>query len=429
MLTIQPRLRIKQISTSELVPYAGNAKLHPEKQVAEIAESIEQFGFNDPVGIWHDPETGEPVIVEGHGRLLAAERLGIDKVPTISLDHLDDEARRAYVLVHNQTTMSSGFDIDLLQRELDKITGLDMSRFGFEPASVLEDLPEAIEEIPEAPEARTKPGDLWVMGEHRLLCGDSTEPEELARLMGGEQADLLLTDPPYGVAYEGKTAEALTIDNDSFGSDQELEDFLAAALTAAAAHLKAGGAFYTWFATRQTIEATNACIRAGLDVKQEIYWVKGNITLGRQDYQWQTEPCLYGWKDGAAHWFAPTRSEHNVVDALDDIAGMTKAELKDALTAILTGEGGIETDALRHDKPAANREHPTMKPVALFARLVRNSSRPGEVVFDPFGGLGTTLVACESLGRKARLMEIDPHYCDVIVARWEAVTGLTATRE
>lgn len=428
MLSIQPRLRVKQVPTDTLVPYAGNAKEHPEKQIAEICESIETFGFCDPIGVWHDLETGEPVIVEGHGRLLAAERLGMDKVPTISLDHLDDEARRAYVLVHNQTTMSSGFDLDMLQRELDKITGLDMSLFGFEPASVLEDIPETADDIPDVPEPRTQPGDLWAMGPHRLLCGDSTDPEALARLMDGTQADLLLTDPPYGVAYEGKTAEALTIDNDSFGSDQELEDFLAAALAAAAAHLKAGGAFYTWFATRQTMEATNACRRAGLDVKQEIYWVKGNITLGRQDYQWQTEPCLYGWKSGASHWFAPTRAEHNVVDALDEIAGMTKAELREALTAILSGEGGIETDALRHDKPAANREHPTMKPVSLFARLVRNSSRPGEVVLDPFGGSGTTLVACESLGRQARLMELDPHYCDVIVARWEAIAGREAER-
>lgn len=191
-------------------------------------------------------------------------------------------------------------------------------------------------------------------------------------------------------------------------------------------HMRDGAAFYIWFATRRTKELFEACGDAGLEVRQELYWIKQQFVLGRQDYQWQTEPCLYGWKDGAAHWFAPTRCETNVIEDRADLDRMSKADLVEMLRGILYG--GIETDALHEDRPMRSGEHPTMKPVSLFARLVRNSTQRGEVVLDPFAGSGTTAIACEQLGRRARLIELDPHYCDVIIQRWENLTGKTAQR-
>ena len=244
------------------------------------------------------------------------------------------------------------------------------------------------------------------------------------RCCGGGGADLLLTDPPYNVDYVGKTDDALTIENDNFESDAAFRVFIADSLLACKPHMRDGAAFYLWFATRRTRELFEACGDAGLEVKQELYWIKQHFTLGRQDYQWQTEPCLYGWKDGAAHWFAPTRCETNVIEDKADLVKMPKADLVKMLERILYGD--VQTDALRENRPMRNGEHPTMKPVSLFARLIRNSTQRGEVVLDPFGGSGTTVIACEQLGRKARCIELDPHYCDVIITRWEQLTGLAA---
>ena len=241
---------------------------------------------------------------------------------------------------------------------------------------------------------------------------------------GGVEVSLLLTDPPYNVDYEGCTKDRLTIANDRFDNDADFRNFIADALTACKPHMKAGAAFYIWFAAWRTIELFQACGDAGLDVRQELYWIKQTFALGHQDYQWQTEPCLYGWKEGAAHWFAPTRCEHNVIDDAVDPSKMKKADLVQMVRDFL--DNGVETDAIRADKPMRSAEHPTMKPVALFARLIRNSSRKGDCVLDVFGGSGTTLIACEQMGRKAYLMELDPRYCDVIIRRWEKLTGKQA---
>lgn len=433
-------LSIENLPTEYLVPYAGNAKIHTDEQVAQIARSIEEFGFNDPVGVWHDAE-GNPVIVEGHGRVLAAKALGLEELPTISLDHLSDEQRRAYVHIHNQTTLTSGFDLEALQRELDALPGFDWVAYGFELDEVLEELPEfAEEDVPGPPEDPvTKPGDVWLLGRHRLMCGDSTDPGQVARLMDGRQVDLLLTDPPYNVAYHQndssnwdpalakQRADRKVIQNDKFDDEASFQRFLEDALRAGLSVMRPGCPWYVWFAAMHAPAVFGALEEVGLPPKQELSWVKNHFTLGRSDYQWMHEVALYGWKGGATHYFAPTRAETTVIDDTVNLKKLSKPQLRQMLEEILSPDAA--TTVLRYDKPLVSAEHPTMKPVPLFARLVRNSSRRGDAVLDLFGGSGTTAVACEQMGRDAYLMELDPAYCDVIVARWEALTGRKAELE
>ena len=246
----------------------------------------------------------------------------------------------------------------------------------------------------EVKESICKPGDLWILGEHRLLCGDSTKPDDISRLMDGELADLWLTDPPYNVAYEGKTKDRLTIENDSKG-DSEFRDFLIACYAAANANMKGGAAFYIWHADIEGYNFRSACHEVGWKVRECLIWQKNTMVMGRQDYQWKHEPCLYGWKEGASHnWYSDRK----------------------------------QTTLLAFDRPTRNAEHPTMKPIPLFAYQMCNSTKPGDLVLDSFGGSGTTLIAAEQMRRRARLMELDPHYCDVIIARWEKFTGLKAER-
>lgn len=237
---------------------------------------------------------------------------------------------------------------------------------------------------------------------------------------------MILTDPPYNVAYVGKTADALTIENDRFGSGADFSGFLGSALGCAQRELRAGGAFYVFYASSQSQALMQALMQAGLTYRQVIVWVKNTLVLGHMDYQNQYEPCLYGWKDGDAHTFAPTRCETTVIEDRPDYRHMSKPELVRLVGELL--EPAVETDVLRCDKPAASAIHPTMKPVRLFARLIRNSSRPGDVVLDPFGGSGTTAIACEQMGRSSRLVELDPRYCDAILERWERMTGREAER-
>lgn len=436
-----PELHVTMTPIDELVPYAGNAKEHPEEQLEQLSKSISDYGFNDPVGVWHAPD-GSTVIVEGHGRVLAAQRLGLTELPTISLDHLSDEQRRQYVHVHNQTTLTSGFDLDILQADLAELGDFDWQAYGFELDEVLEELPEFEEEepVPMAPEEpRTKEGDLWVLGRHRLLCGDSTDPAQVARLMGDRRADLLLTDPPYNVAYHQNDSEGWdpklakqrpdrkSILNDKFDDEASFQRFIEDAMRAALLAMRPGATWYVWFAAMHGPAVFGALEEVGLPPKQELCWVKNHFTLGRSDYQWMHEPCLFGWKGGAPHYFAPTRSETTIIDDAKNLKKMSKAELRQTLEEILAPDAA--TTVLRFDKPVASVEHPTMKPVPLFARLIRNSSRRGDAVLDLFGGSGTTAVACEQMGRDAYLMELDPAYCDVIVARWERLTGQKARLE
>jgi site-specific DNA-methyltransferase (adenine-specific) len=238
-------------------------------------------------------------------------------------------------------------------------------------------------------ETKVKAGEVWQLGDHRLMCGDSTKAEDVAKLMNGEQADLWLTDPPYNVAYEGGTADKLTIKNDSM-KDDAFNKFLVDAFTAARDVLKEGSSFYIWYADVETFNFSSALRTVGLQLRQVLIWAKNGMILGRKDYHFKHEPCLYGWKDGAAHnWYADRK----------------------------------QTTVMEFDKPLHSTEHPTMKPVPLFAYQMENSSKEGDIVLDTFGGSGTTIIAAESLKRKARLMELDPHYCNVIIARWEKLTG------
>ncbi len=253
-----------------------------------------------------------------------------------------------------------------------------------------------------------------------MIVGDSTKEETIAQLCE-QEVDLLVTDPPYNLDYEGKTKARLKIENDNMQDDEFLE-FLVASFSAAKPHIKSGGAFYIWHAHSESKAFFTAAEKAGLEVRQPLVWVKSIFALGRQDYQWQHEPCLYGWKEGAAHYFIDDRKQSTVFeDARPDLSKMKKEEMRELLEKIYDDK--ISTTAIHEKKPSVSELHPTMKPVPLIGRLIKNSSRPGETVLDPFGGSGTTLVACEQLGRKCRMAELDPHYADVIIDRWQKLTG------
>ncbi|MDY6322534.1 MAG: DNA modification methylase [Succinivibrio sp.] len=325
-------------------------------------------------------------------------------MPCVELDGLTDAEKRAYILADNKLAEKSGWDLDQLKLEAVDLNDLhmDLTLAGFdddELAKLLEPDDEGAldeEEPPEPPaEPVTQPGDVWTMGDHRLVCGDSTSARDMALLMQGEAADLYLTDPPYNVSYEGGTKDALTIANDSM-TPEEFRKFLTGAFKTAGEVLNSGASFYIWHASRESVNFIETVQENLGEVRETLIWAKNQLVPGRQDYQWRHEPCLYGWKDGGPHKWYSDRSQ---------------------------------TTVLEFDKPQRNGEHPTMKPVELFAYQIKNSSKRGDIVLDSFGGSGTTLIACEQLGRKARLMELDPKYCDVIVRRWEKASGGQAVRQ
>lgn len=393
-------LKVVYRKVSDLIPYARNARTHSDEQVARIAASIKEFGWTNPILI--DCESG---IIAGHGRVLAARKLGLEKVPTIELSGMTDAQKRAYILADNKLALDAGWDEELLRLEFEELRGgvIDLELTGFsldEINDILgqDDLSTNVEEqeLPEPPiDPVTKLGDVWILGDNRLLCGDSTSPEDVSRLMGCDLADLWLTDPPYNVAYQGKTKDALTIQNDEM-DDESFRRFLVSAYSAADSVLKEGAAFYIWHADSEGFNFRGACRDVGWKVRECLVWVKNAFVMGRQDYQWKHEPCLYGWKEGASHnWYSDR----------------------------------CQTTVLEFARPNRNGEHPTMKPVELFRYLIANSTRKGQVVLDSFGGSGTTLIACENIGRKACLLELDPVYCDVIVKRWQNLTGQKAYRE
>ncbi len=284
---------------------------------------------------------------------------------------------------------------------------------------------ETLDEVPEYVETRCKVGDVWLMGPHRLMCGDSTITGDVTTLMGGEKADLLVTDPPYNVDYEG--SNGLKIANDKQG-DSQFFDFLKKAFTNANSALRSGAAFYIWHADSEGFRFRGAAEAAGWKVRQCIIWNKNSFVMGRQDYHWKHEPCLYGWTTGNSHYFVDDRSQSTVFeDAGLDVHKMKKAELEELVKKMLGDR--VSTTVINEDKPARNAEHPTMKPVRLLARLIRNSSRAEDTVLDLFGGSGSTLIACQQLNRRCLTMELDPHYCDVILTRWERLTGNTAVKK
>lgn len=281
------------------------------------------------------------------------------------------------------------------------------------------------EEAANAP-TRCNPGDVWLLGRHRLMCGDSTKEADVAKLMGGEQAHLLLTDPPYNVDYQGGTKDKMKIANDNM-DDVAFVQFLLAAFNCAVQAMRPGAAYYIWHADIKGFEFRTALKEAGLTLRETLIWVKNALVLGRQDYQWRHEPCLYGWKEGAAHYFTDNRSQSTVIeDAGVDYRKLKKDELLKIVLQLT--DVSVPNTVIYEDKPTKNDLHPTMKPVKLMARLIKNSSRQEELVLDLFGGSGSTLIACEQINRKCYTMEFDPKYCDAILARWEKLTGEEAER-
>jgi len=393
-----PADKVEQWPIEKLVPYAKNSRTHSEDQIAQLAASIKEWGFTSAILV--DEDGG---IIAGHGRVMAARKLGLASLPVMVAAGWSEAQKRAYVIADNKLALNAGWDNELLALELAELDGLgfDVELTGFSDEEIKALMPvevtEGLTDPDDAPAVQenpvTVPGDVWVMGKHRLLCGDSTSVDDLAKLTQGSLVDMWLTDPPYNVAYEGGTKEKLTIKNDSMGDDQ-FRQFLRDAYTAADTVMKPGAVFYIWHADSEGYNFRGAAKDAGWTVRQCLIWKKSSMVLGRQDYQWKHEPCLYGWKDGAGHLWAADRKQ---------------------------------TTILEFDKPARNGEHPTMKPVALFEYQLLNNTKGGDIVLDSFGGSGTTLIAAEKNGRTAMIMELDPRYCDVIVKRWQEFTGKQAT--
>ena len=378
-----------------LVPYARNARTHSDMQVAQIAASISEFGFNNPMLV--DTTNG---IIAGGGRLLGARRLGLTEVPVIVLDHLTEAQKRAYIIADNQLALNAGWDEDLLR---DEIAGLHQENFdvgliGFEDEELArllatQDAVEGLTDEDGVPELQQTAisllGDLWILGDHRLLVGDATHADAVAKLMSGTSADLVFTDPPYNVSYEGYTEDRLTIKGDRM-SNADFKEFLEATFRSYRSVVKPGASVYVCHSSSWQREFQNALESAGFEVRCQIIWAKNTFAWGFGRYKFQHEPMFY------CH-----------------IAGEKDCWYGDKTQSTLWEE----------KKPAANRIHPTAKPVELADRALLNSSKPADIVVDLFGGSGTTLIACERRGRRARLAEIDPQYADCIVRRFQEYTG------
>lgn len=414
-------MQIEKVKIADLLEYKNNAKEHPQWQIEQIVESIEKFGFNDPIAIDENN-----TIIEGHGRLYALQEMGAEEVECIRLSHLGENEKKAYILAHNKLTMNTEFDADLLAQELGEIEGIDMSSFGFLTDPLIEVVEDDFDDEAaiEQPEPIAKLGDVYQLGEHFLMCGDSTDFIAVKKLCGEALMDLLVTDPPYNVAYEGKTEDALTIENDNM-SDAKFREFLKDAFACADGVMRPGAAFYIWHADLEGFNFRGACRDIGWTVRQCLIWNKNQMALGRQDYQWKHEPCLYGWKDGAAHYFVDDRNLLTVLEEESELKKLSKAEL---INYILEIQEQTATTVINEVKPSRNGLHPTMKPLRLIERLVRNSSKKGENVLDLFNGSGSTLMVCEQLGRRYYGMELDPRYVDATIERWEEFTGKKAVK-
>ena len=418
-------MKIELLKVSDLKPYENNAKIHDEEQIAQIIESIKLCGFNDPIAVDENN-----MIIEGHGRLLALQEMGWTEVECIRLSHMTEEQKRAYIHIHNQLTMNTGFDLDILEQELRSIEGIDMGAFGFDmdfevdSDFTFDDGENAAAEATAAAakDPRAKKGQLWQLGRHRLMVGDSTKAADVKKLTGGALMDLCVTDPPYNVDYVGKTADALTIQNDSM-DDNAFYNFLLKFYTQMLRVLKPGGSYYIFHADSAGLTFRGALEEAGGPVKQNLIWVKNSMVLGRQDYQWKHEPILYGWKEGAGHYFVNDRCQTTVFENQVNPENLSREELVNLAGFLLAKMEALNSSVIHEKRPTRSDLHPTMKPVALCAKLIQNSSKRGENVIDFFGGSGSTLMACEETGRNCYALELDPKYADVIITRWEETTG------
>jgi DNA modification methylase len=397
-------IQIERWPLEQLIPYARNPRTHTEEQVAQIAASIAEFGFFNPVLVGADG-----VIIAGHARVMAARKLGMGEVPVIVLDHLSQAQRRALVIADNRLAQNAGWDEEMLRVELEALREDDfhLDLLGFEDAEIealLAQPDEAVtgntdeDAVPETLDAAvTVPGDVWILGDHRLLCGDATVMTDVEKVLAGGLADMVFSDPPYNVNYGATMKDKLRgkkrkIANDDLGDG--FESFLRDACTNILAVTK--GAIYICMSSSELHTLYRAFTEAGGHWSTFLIWAKNTFTMGRSDYQRQYEPILYGWKEGTDHYWCGARDQGDVWFI---------------------------------KKPLANDLHPTMKPVELVERAIRNSSKSRDTVFDPFAGSGSTLVACEKTGRQARLIELEPKYCDVIIRRFEEFSGKRAVLE
>lgn len=396
---MKTKLNMQERPLSQIYPaeYHPRVMLQPEdEEYQKIQHSIEEYGYVDPIII-----NSDGTIIGGHQRYNILLDLGYDTAHVVVVD-LDKNAEKALNVALNK--ISGEWDDEKLCGLLQNLdlSGYDFSMTGFTRSELDElqlklNIDEAVEDesfdidkaVKDCKNPVTKRGDLWILGGHRLMCGDARSQKDTEQLMGGMKAGLYLTDPPYNVGYVGKTKDALKIENDCM-SDESFRVFLYDAFTAAKQAMKAGAAFYIWHADTKGYDFRGACLDVGWQVRECLIWSKDMFTFGRQDYQWQHEPCLYGWNGGAGHaWYSDRR----------------------------------QTTILAFDRPKRSESHPTMKPVPMFGYLIQNSTKPGDIILDSFGGSGTTIIAAEQLNRAAYMMELDERYCDVIITRWEAQTG------
>ena len=382
---------MKMVSTSKLIPYVNNARTHSQEQVNKLRGSLREFGFINPVIIDSDFN-----VIAGHGRLMAAKEEGIEEVPCVLVDYLTEAQKKAYILADNRYAQDAGWDEELLRLEIESLEGMDfdVSLTGFDDQEIADlfaddestgaedddfDLSDALEKA-----AFVERVDVWQVGRHRLMCGDATSPEDVATLMDGKKANLIITDPPYNVAFE--SSDGLSIKNDKMENDKFYE-FLLAAFKNMAEHLEKGGSAYVFHADTEGLNFRKAFIDAGFHLSGCCIWVKNSLVLGRSDYQWQHEPVLYGFLQNGKHYWS-----------------------KNA--------GRSQTTIWNFDKPKKNKNHPTSKPLDLLAYPIGNSSQENAIVIDTFGGSGSTLMTCEQTNRICHTMELDEKYASVILRRY-----------
>lgn len=382
---------MKLIETSKLIPYVNNARTHSPAQVMKLRSSLREFGFINPVIIDRDLN-----VIAGHGRIMAAKEEGIKKIPCVFVDYLTEAQKKAYILADNRMAMDAGWDEELLKIEIEALQAeaFDIGLTGFDDKEIADlfasddDVEDDDFDVDAELEKPTfaKAGDVWVLGNHRLVCGDSTKPETYELLMEGKKANLVVTDPPYNVNYEGSAGK---IKNDNMANDKFYQ-FLFDAYSCMYQAMADDASIYVFHADTEGLNFRRAFAEAGFYLSGTCIWKKQSLVLGRSPYQWQHEPCLFGWKKSGKHqWYS----------------------------------GRKETTIWEFDKPKKNGDHPTMKPVPLIAYPIKNSSMTNCIVLDPFGGSGSTLIACEQTGRYCRTIELDEKFCDVIVKRYIEQVG------
>lgn len=427
---MKPQAQVEYRKLADLHELPGNPRTIKKDQFEKLKQSLkDNADYFEARPIILSDRTGELVILAGNQRYKAAKALGLKEVPTVLLPNLTEEREKEIIIRDN--VENGEWDIDMLANEWDAESliewGVDIPQIENQIEIIEDEAPELNEQEP----AKSKLGEIYQLGDHRLMVGDATKADQVAELMAGEKADLLVTDPPYNVAYgqegtvhhqRGKNREIM---NDKFNDNAAFQMFLEDSLGAADSQMKPGAAWYIWHADLNGNPFRSAIETIDWSLREVLIWVKNTFTLGRQDYQWQHEPCLYGWKPGAAHYFRDIRTESTTIDDEKELAELSKKELAEL---VLHYRSVLPNTIVREDKPLRSEEHPTMKPVKLIAKLIGNSSRERERVIDIFGGSGTTMIACEQLNRICYMMELDPHYADVIIERWEKFTGKKAEK-